>query len=274
MKSKIADAIRLTTNPVALIWADRAPEGAAGFPEGRWGCVMSLFASAATKGREAAFGARSYGCWGGGVGLGFGNSYQSFPGGLEGFCSFLADGNEKTEQGQKIGRQLSAGAGRRMADDFLQGERYKKNPGLTRQFLEKQPIQKIPAEFVVLKPLNAADPGHDDIKSVTFFVEPDQLSALVILANFGSGDDNVAIPYAAGCQVIGIHGYRELDRPRPRAIVGLTDISARRTVRGSLGKNVLSFTMPWPVFERMEGDVEASFLNRETWKSLNQDSAA
>jgi hypothetical protein len=44
--------------------------------------------------------------------------------------------------------------------------------------------------------------------------------------------------------VFGILAYRELDRERPRGLVGMTDISARKNVRATLGENVLSFTAP------------------------------
>ena len=274
MKSKIADAIHLGNQPVALIWADAVPEGAATFQPGRWGCVVSLFASASTKERTSAFDRQTYGCYGGGTGLGFGMCYESFPGGVDGFCRFLADGNEKTEEGRKIGEQLAAGAGRRMADDFLHGERYLKDPDSTRRFLNVLPTQDIPAQCVVVKPLSLADPEVDDIKSVTFFVNPDQLSALVILANYAdAGEDNVIIPWGAGCQAIGVMSYRELTREHPRAVVGLTDISARKTVRGSLGRDAMSFTAPWPVFEKMEANVEGSFLQRETWRALSDGDA-
>jgi hypothetical protein len=69
---------------------------------------------------------------------------------------------------------------------------------------------------------------------------------------------------------MGIFGYRELERDHPRALLGLTDLSARATVRSALGKNALSLTAPWPVFLRMEQDVESSFLQRETWHRLRE----
>jgi hypothetical protein len=80
MNSKVANAIALTNHPVALVWADTAPEGAVSLQPGRWGCVMSLFA-AAVKARVGVFDRQPSGCWGGGVGLGFGRCYQTFPGG-------------------------------------------------------------------------------------------------------------------------------------------------------------------------------------------------
>lgn len=269
MKSKIAAAIELQTQPVALLWADQAPQGATQFKPQRWGCVVTLFATAAAKGRAGVCDAQTFGCWGGGVGLGFSNQYEKFPGGMEGFCRFLSTGNEKTAQGRAIGEQLRASGGGRMADDFLHGERYVKDPEATRRFVAALPMRDIPAKFVVVKPLEQVDPQTDEIKNVTFFVDPDRLSALVILANYAHPEaDNVIIPWAAACQVMGILAYRELQRDRPRALVGLTDISARQNVRASLGENVLSFTAPWPLFLEMESNVAGSFLQRETWRAL------
>ena len=156
-----------------------------------------------------------------------------------------------------------------MADDYLHGERYVKDPESVKRYVEALPMLQIPTKYVVAKPLEKTDPKRDKVKSVTFFVEPDALSSLVILANYAHPErENVGIPYAAGCQVMGILAYRELERKHPRALVGMTDISARKNVRGSLGKDIMSFTAPWPVFLEMEENAEGSFLKRETWHAL------
>lgn len=269
MDSKIAESIGLENHPVAIVWADTAPEGAAEFKAGRWGCVMSMIASVAAKGKTAAFSRDTYGCWGGGVGLGFGNCYQAFPGGIDGFCGFLADGNGKTEAGRQIASGMAQAGAKQMADDFLLGERYVQTAETTKRFLAWLPMRDIPAKYVVAKPLHAVDPGKDRIQNVTFFVEPDALSALAVLANYREPDqENVGMAWGAGCQVIGLLSYREAERERPRALVGLTDISARKNTRAALGKHAMSFTVPWKMFLRMESDVESSFLRRETWLSL------
>lgn len=270
MKSIISEALGLKIQPVALIWADQIPEGAARFKPQHWGCVMSLVAAAA-KGRCAVFDRQTYGCWGGGVGLGFGNQYESFPGGMDGFFRFLSTGNRESEQGRAIGTQMQASGWGRMADDFLNGERYVKDPECTRRFVESLPMRDIPAEYIVLKPLAQTEPTRDDIKNVTFFVDPDRLSALVILANYTRPEvDNVAIPWAAACQVVGICSYRELECAHPRGLIGLTDISARKNVRASLGAHAMSFTAPWPLYQEMELAVDGSFLQRETWRALRE----
>jgi uncharacterized protein (DUF169 family) len=269
MKSAIAEAINLETQPVAVVWTDNEPTGAARFKSQQWGCVVSLFAAAASRGISGAFDRQTFGCWGGGVGLGFGNQYESFPGGMDCFCRFLSTGNEESEQGGSVGQKLRDSGYGRMADDFIKGERYIKDPEGAQRFVQNLPMQDIPAKYVVVKPLDQADPKQDDIKNVTFFVDPDHLSALVLLASYANPDkENVIIPWAAGCQVPGIFAYRELRRKRPRGLVGLTDITARRNVRTILGEHILSFTAPLPLYDEMEGNVESSFLSRMTWHSL------
>jgi len=269
MESKVARLIGLKTHPVAIIWADEAPDDATQFKSGRWGCLVALMAMAAAKGRSAAVSQQTFACWGGGVGLGFGNQYEVFPGGMEGFCRFLSDGNDKSEVGRKIGQGMIEAGAAFMADDYLHGERYIKDPETVKRFVEALPILQIPTKYVVIKPLEKTDRERDQVKSVIFFVEPDALSSLVILANYAHPErENVGIPYAAGCQVMGIMAYRELEREHPRALVGMTDISARKNVRGSLGKDIMSFTAPWPVFLEMEENAEGSFLERETWHAL------
>ena len=269
MESRIAKAIALANQPVALLWADAAPQGATTFKPGRWACVMSLFAAAAAKGKVGAFDRQTYGCWGAGTGLGFGDCYKVLPGGEHCFCGFLANGNEQTEHGRAVGQQVAAWGNKSMTDDFMMGERYLKDAATTRAWLDVFPFRDIGDKWVVIKPLDQLDPAVDDVKSVTFFVDADRLSALVVLANYDNPEkENVTIPWGAGCQSIGSFTYQELDREYPRAVVGLTDISARNTVRPMLGNNVMSFTAPWPVFARMEGSVEGSFLQRESWEDL------
>ncbi|MEJ2168482.1 MAG: DUF169 domain-containing protein [Desulfobacterales bacterium] len=75
---------------------------------------------------------------------------------------------------------------------------------------------------------------------------------------------------AAGCQTIGIYPYQEAKSDRPRAVVGLTDLSARVHIRKQLGDHLMSFAAPLSLFNEMEANVEGSFLERPTWQSLVQ----
>ncbi|MBT0651684.1 DUF169 domain-containing protein [Geomobilimonas luticola] len=270
MKSAIAGAINLGIEPVALVFTDEKPAGAVQFEAGKWGCVLSMFGAAATKGRIAVFDRETYGCFGGGMGLGFGNTYEKFPGGVEGFCHFLSTGNEASEQGRRIGEGMKAGGARaEFVHHFLHGERYKKNPALVQAFVDALPITEIPTRYAAFVPLDAIDPTTDKPESVTFLVTADQVSALTVFANYDRpGLENVAIPYAAACQVIGILAYREARGEHPRCLVGLTDLSARQFLRGQVGKDVLSFTIPFQRFLEMEANVKGSFLEQEPWMEL------
>jgi len=272
MESKIAKAIGLKHNPVAVVLADEKPDSALQFKQGKWGCVMFMFANAA-RGKTAAFDAQTYGCWGGGVGLGFGNAYQQFPGGQDCFTRFLSSGNKNWEKGRQVGAGLVSAGGKEFADDFLEGERYVKAPELVDQWLQDLPIMEIKSRYVIFKPLSDTDPQADKPENVVFTVDADQLSALVILANYArKGMENVSIPWAAGCQTIGIIPWHEAKSDNPRAVVGLTDISARKNVRKLLGPQYLTFAMPWKMFLEMEDQVEGSFLQRPTWLSLEKTS--
>lgn len=267
MESLIAQAIRLQHQPVALLLSENPPEKAMRFAEGRWGCVMFLIANAA-RGKTAVVSRKNYGCWGGGVGLGFGNCYEDFPGGEECFIRFLSSGNKDWETGRAVGAVLAERAGRDFAANFLEGEHYVRNPELTREWLDALPITDVSPRSVVFKPLAELNP-EEQPESVVFFVNADQLSALVTLANYGrEGRENVSIPWAAGCQSIGLLPFAEARSAHPRAVVGLTDLSARKYVRKVLGEHCLSFAMPWQLFREMEKDVPGSFLEHHLWQSL------
>jgi uncharacterized protein (DUF169 family) len=269
MESLIAKAIQLQYQPVALLWSNEKPQGAMQFAESKWGCVMWL-AAAAAKGKSAVADAKTFGCFGGGVGLGFGNQYKNFPCGEEGFCHFLSAGNAAREGGPELAEKIKPFMRAEAYDNFLHGERYVKTPALVKKFMESLPVMEIPESYVVFKSLDKVDPTKEKPQTIIFFVNPDQLSALVVLANYGRGDnENVIIPYAAGCQTIGIYSYREAKSKRPRGVVGLTDLSARVYICKQLGDtNLMTFSAPFALFEEMEQNVPGSFLERHTWQSL------
>ena len=77
MESKIADAISIKYQPVALIWSDEKPAEAMQFKEGKWGCIMWLAAGAA-KGKTAVCDRKSFGCYGGGTRHGLRRSVCQF----------------------------------------------------------------------------------------------------------------------------------------------------------------------------------------------------
>ena len=268
MKSVIAEMLGMKFSPVAITRTDVRPPKALQFKEGRRACAMYLFACAA-QGRTAVADRATCGCFGGMTGLGFGTGYENFPAGEGGFCGFLSSGNGHTAQGRAIGEKLAARSPE-FAHHYLEGERYKRGPDLVREWLGDLPMTFDAPAYVSFRPLADVDVESGDTPDVVVFsVNAEQLSALVVLANYGtSRSDRVIIPFGSGCQLVGILPFAEGASPTPRAVVGLTDLSAREKTLRSLGRDQLTFAMPWKLFLAMEADAPGSFLSMPTFLRL------
>lgn len=260
--------MHLKYEPVSITLSDDKPDKAVEFKEGKFGCVMSLLA-AAVKGRPAAASRATVACPGGGTGLGFGNQYANLPGGVGVFCRFLSTGNEGDEAGMQTTEMIRPFLTEEAYDNFRYGERYLKTPELVEKFVNQLPITDVPNEYVLFKPLRDIDPSKEEPYVVVFLADPDQLAALVVLANYErDSSESVIIPHAAGCQAIGIYPFRETQSDVPRAVVGMVDISARVQMRRQLKDDLMSFAVPYAMFREMEGNVPGSFLERRSWHDL------
>ncbi len=267
MKSKIAETLRLKFEPVAILWSDCLPEGSLQFKGVGAGCIMSMFAQAAAKGKTSAFSKTTFGCFGGGIGLGFGKQYENFPLGVEAFKYFLSTGLESSGKEDMVEGAKRLG-NKEMAEYFLKGEGYKKSPNMVGKYLENLPTMDVPSKYVVFKPLRDLAEGEEPVV-ISFVANPDQLSALITLVNYDKEkNDNVIVPWGAGCTQIGILAFMEAKSETPRAILGLTDLEPRMAVRGLLGKDILTLTVPYRMFLEMEANVEGSFLERSLWKRM------
>jgi uncharacterized protein (DUF169 family) len=252
MNSKISKAIDLKTQPVAVMLTDENPEEGLRFKEHTWGCVASMLV-ASSKGRTAYFDRASYGCVGGGTGLGFGNQYEAndFP--IE---NLLSTGKKDYDHEKIRSRFLE------------EGECYIKTPELALKFVESMPMRDIKEKYVIFKPLEQINLTDKPVM-IIMLVNPDQLSALLVLANYARENNmNVISPFCAGCQSI-LFGYAEEEKENPKATIGFFDISARKYI----DKNLLSFTIPFKMFKEMESNVESSFLTKHQWLDLNKRNA-
>jgi uncharacterized protein (DUF169 family) len=268
MKSRIREALGLKYQPVALFWADEKPPYARQFRPGKWGCAIVMFAQAAL-GRTAALSREAMGCRGGGVGVGFGDLYAESPGGIDCFYRFLSSGNVSDETGRDVAATLEGRMSPQARRTYLEGEGYFRSPDVAKRFVDALPTRDIPARYVVFKPLDLVDAETERPVTISFLANPDQISALVVLANYGrTTNDNVIAPFGAGCHAVGILSYREGERDRPRAVLGLFDISARRNIAHLIDRDMMTFTIPLSMYEEMEANVSGSFLEKETWRSL------
>ena len=64
-------------------------------------------------------------------------------------------------------------------------------------------------------------------------------------------------------------GIQRGQSDRPRAVVGLTDLSARKMLR-RLGKDLMTVSIPLALFQDMEANAAGSFLDRPTWQALKE----
>ncbi len=249
MQSKLADAIALASSPIAVILTDEKPEAALQFKKNGWGCVAATMLGV-SRGKTAVFDRQSYGCPGGGVGLGFGNTYEQRCFAID---KLLSAGDPKAASHYRAGSHMG------------EGERFFKTPELVQQWLSRLPITEVPTEYVVMKPLERIS-GSDAPELVVFLVNPDQLSALIVMTDFSRGSGEPAIAaFGGACQSV-LVGYAEARREVPRGVVGFFDIAQRTRVP----RDILSFTVPWKLFLQMEADVEESFLGLEDWRALRE----
>ena len=146
----------------------------------------------------------------------------------------------------------------------MEGERYKQSPELVERYLESQPLFEAPDRTLVAKRWDHLVEG-DSPDVVVFFATPDVLSGLFTLANFDEADPQAVIaPFGSGCSSIVYHPYQELQSNRPRAVLGMFDVSARPCVP----PNVLSFAVPWPKFAAMIDQMDQSFLITGSWQQV------
>jgi Uncharacterised ArCR, COG2043. len=271
VQSAIATAAGLSTEPVAIVWTDTKPEGALEFKPGVWGCVMWMYARVARDKKTAVFTRETIGCIGAALGLGFGRPFERHSAkSEEGFCSFLSNGIEGARDKAAYTAVAESGRDERNRKVLARGERLLKSPEVAKAFLTALPAYDIREQYIVMKPLSEVG-DNEAVKSVVFLADADQISALSILANYETGTITERVTVAAGasgCQAIGACVYAEGEDSLPRAVIGLTDITARRNVRKMLGKDKLTFSVPYSMFLEMEKNVPGSFLESDEWKEL------
>jgi uncharacterized protein (DUF169 family) len=266
MISIIANLLSLNFPPLAIFYSQAVPIEA---KERHPLCSMMLVAEAA-KGETVAMTRGSCRCPGASHGFGLEKlDADSFPGGRDCWYRFLSIGNKDWETGQAaLGRMKEYGAPQIMLKEFSEGEGFLKTTEMVREYTDNCPEVKAEGPCVLIKPLGKLCAGEEP-KVIAFLADPDQLSALAGLVHYTNlALDSVLVPFGAGCQCLGIYPFSESERANPRAVIGLTDISARYYLRKPLGKDYLSFTVPFGLFMEMEENAQESFLTRHAWKTL------
>jgi len=156
----------------------------------------------------------------------------------------------------------------RSREDFVKflvdDEGLKSSHDLMDQWLDHGEGYKQEHDHLLVGPLQGGQYEH--LKSVTFYVNPDQLGVLMLGAQYNSAPSDplpVIAPFGSGCMQL-VSPFEDLSVPQ--AIVGATDIAMRQY----LPPEVLAFTVTRPMFEQLCGLDERSFLYKPFWRNLRK----
>ena len=166
------------------------------------------------------------------------------------------------------------GAGRWMCgiemrerEDFLaflvDGEGLKASRELMAEWIDKSKPYKADFDNMLIGPLK--NDQWDYLKSVIFFVNPDQLSALIIGAQYHSSPDDpppTIAPFGSGCSLL--LPFKDLNIPQSE--LGTTDIAMREHIP----PDILSFSVTRSMFTQLCELDERSFLYKPFLKRLRK----
>ena len=152
------------------------------------------------------------------------------------------------------------------AKSLNQREGFKLSDALMCQWLGNLKPYLIENGYVVIGPIK--EKHYEYLKTVTFFVNPDQLSLLLLGTEYqnASVDVNPAITsFGSGCgQLAALFGNFNPDTPK--AIIGATDIAMRQ----HLPPDILALTVNWPMYRQLCELDENSFLYKSFWRNLRR----
>jgi hypothetical protein len=153
-------------------------------------------------------------------------------------------------------------------DDFIEflidGEGLKTSRELMEQWLDYRKPYTQEHPHILIGPLRQEQ--YEYLKTITFLVNPDQLSVLMLGAQYHTspGDPTPALaPFGSGCMEL-LPLFEDLNVPQ--AIIGATDIAMRQY----LPPDTLAFTVTKPLFTQLCDLDERSFLYKPFWRNLRK----
>jgi len=143
---------------------------------------------------------------------------------------------------------------------FLAHEGLKASVELAQRCVDRFTSPEPAAGAVLVGPLRLEQ--WEAIRSVSFVVDPDRLSALMTLATYWDDDpDPIRAPFSSGCGML----WGELESgARTRPVIGCTDVAMRR----HLPSDLLCLTVTPAHFEKMLTFPDGCFLDRAWWNEL------
>ncbi|MCB2196462.1 MAG: DUF169 domain-containing protein [Bacteroidetes bacterium] len=150
------------------------------------------------------------------------------------------------------------------ATGLNQREGFKSSDELMRKWLDNLDPYRIKNKYVVIGPLK--EDQYNYLKTITFYVNPDQLSLLIHGAEYNNAfleSNPVITAFGSGCgQLAALLG--DLDTDIPKAVIGATDMAMRE----HLPPDILAFTVNKPMYRQLCELDENSFLYKHFWSRL------
>ena len=268
MESTIVKNLRPEFEPIAVIWSDVIPVDTFQFKKGKFGCTLYLFAEACKRGKIAGGSRESITCTGGRAALGFGIDFDTSDEMLDRCAALFSKGLSSAKNKTAYKKRMET-APKSWHVMYEYGERRHCTSELAKDWiLHGLPRYNIPYKYVLFKPLSRTD-SDENIRAVIFPVSPVELSGLVTLAgSVMPGTDPVQVPQGADCNSITAFAYAQADSADPRAVLGMLGIDGRKLMRKRFRDDILTLTLPIPLFQRMEEEANDCVFQIPSWKRL------
>jgi hypothetical protein len=267
MESLIVKNLRPEYDPVAVVWSDTLPADAFQFKKSKFGCVLYLFAAASVDSRITGGSRESIVCTGGRAALGFGCDFDISDEQLDLHAALFSKGLQSTSNLVAYQAKIEA-APKNWRSMYKYGERRHCTAELAREWiLHEFPRYDIGHRYVLFKPLSLTS-VDENIRAVIFPVNPVELSGLVTLAgSVMQGTDPLRAPQGTDCCSIAAFAYAEAELAAPRAVLGMLGSDGREVMRRRFRDDIMTLTLPAPLFFRMEQEAEDCVFQLSSWKS-------
>lgn len=149
--------------------------------------------------------------------------------------------------------------------DDRPGNRYFDCPERVRTaFIDHVPARGSASDHVVMEPLETTLANGTTPETVVLLVDPLRLSALMTALGFDLDYPPLETRFAYSCQQLFLLPLLEGGKKEPHAVLGLTELYTRRFVDPDL----MSVSMPWSMFERLERNADRTFLAGDGWRRI------
>ncbi len=234
---KFKEVLATELFPIGFHFTDKKPANTIGFKKSGAGCMMPLVYSAA-RGKTVAFDENSVG-W----------SCSPF---YLGYTEWIRKGIEYYLSHGPIGSNC---------------ERFVKTPKLAKEHVESMRLPERSKGVAVFKPLEQFI-VNETPELVTFFANPNQLSALTFLLYYDAppNEERVVTRFTSACGAVASLPLQIARSGEYKAVWGGHDLSAR----ARLPKDLMTMTFPYSVIENMYTNIDESFLRTELWAKLTR----